>query len=171
MLLWLPQVFKSSAYFTYVQKGLWALISEFSVADSDPPSTADHSSFAVYQTGLAIYSGDQILQSIQKLAGTALGLVLGMLVWHAGAGTGRGSKEGLGVLVAVFMLPVLAFRLYAPVAVAQFAILSAVTTVLIVSSLLKRRIVDIDSNFPLKDRLLMARPVQRLSFPRTSTSS
>lgn len=30
------------------------------------------------QTGLAVYAGDQILQTVQKLTGTALGLVYGM---------------------------------------------------------------------------------------------
>lgn len=44
--------------FTYVEKGLWALIAA--------------------QTTLTIYAGDQLSQSLQKMIGTALGLLYGM---------------------------------------------------------------------------------------------
>lgn len=86
----------------------------------------------MFQTGLAVYAGDQLLQTVQKMAGTAIGLVLGMAIWYAGAGNGSGNAIGLGALVFVLMTPIMAFRLFAPPSQAQLAILAAVTTVLIV---------------------------------------
>ncbi|SCZ97335.1 BZ3500_MvSof-1268-A1-R1_Chr4-2g07145 [Microbotryum saponariae] len=109
--LWLPQVFKTSAYFTYVNKGLWALITA--------------------QTFLSLYAGDQIMATIQKIAGTVVGLLYGMMIWYVG--NGRGSNRiGTAASLFVFMLPLLALRNHAPPAQQQMAILTAVTTVLIV---------------------------------------
>ncbi|KAK4702249.1 hypothetical protein P7C70_g3975, partial [Phenoliferia sp. Uapishka_3] len=112
VLLWLPQIFPRSAYFTYTEKGLWALI--------------------MGQTGLAVFSGDQISQSIQKLAGTAVGLVYGMLIWYIGSGTGSGNRIGLGAAFFVFMIPALAIRLYGPPQYMQSSIMGSITVVLVV---------------------------------------
>lgn len=84
------------------------------------------------QTGLAVYAGDQILQTIHKLAGTALGLVYGMLIWYIGAGTGTGNRIGLGAAFFVFMIPPMALRIFAPPALMQFSMLGAVSVVLVV---------------------------------------
>lgn len=43
------------------------------------------------QTGLAVFSGEQISGFIMKIGGTLLGLVLGMAVWYIGAGRGNGN--------------------------------------------------------------------------------
>ncbi|GAA5871160.1 hypothetical protein JCM8547_001473 [Rhodosporidiobolus lusitaniae] len=110
--IWLPQIFPSTSYLMYSEKSLWALI--------------------MFQTGLGVYAGDQILGSLQKLTGTAVGLVYGMLVWYIGAARGPGSPYGIGAAVIVFMLPAMAIRIFAPPASAQMAIQGAVTTILIV---------------------------------------
>ncbi|GAA5916520.1 hypothetical protein JCM6882_003571 [Rhodosporidiobolus microsporus] len=110
--IWLPQIFSSTALIMYEEKSLWALI--------------------MFQTSLAIYSGDQILSSIQKLFGTAVGLVYGMLMWYLGSANGPGSPYGLGAAVFILMLPAMAIRIYAPLASSQVAIQAAVTSILIV---------------------------------------
>ncbi|GAA5938678.1 hypothetical protein JCM1841_000639 [Sporobolomyces salmonicolor] len=110
--LWLPQIFSTSAYFAYKEKFLWALI--------------------MAQTGMAVYSGDQILSSVQKIAGTGVGLVYGMLIWYVGAANGPGSRPGLGAALFVFFIPAMAIRLYGPPASMQMSMMGAVTTVLVV---------------------------------------
>ncbi|GAA6043841.1 hypothetical protein JCM8097_007230 [Rhodosporidiobolus ruineniae] len=110
--IWLPQQFESTAYLCYSEKSLWALIT--------------------FQTFLGLYSGDQILSSIQKVLGAAIGLVYGMLLWYLGAANGPGSPYGLGAAVFVFMIPAMAIRIYAPLASSQVAIQAAVTTILVV---------------------------------------
>ncbi|SCV69224.1 BQ2448_2244 [Microbotryum intermedium] len=109
--LWLPQVFRTSAYFTYVNKGLWALITA--------------------QTFLSLYAGDQIIATIQKIAGTVVGLLYGMMIWYIGNARGS-SRIGAGAAMFVFMIPLLVVRNHAPLAQSQMAILTAVTSVLIV---------------------------------------
>ncbi|GAA6063210.1 hypothetical protein JCM10212_006843 [Sporobolomyces blumeae] len=101
--LWLPQVFKTSAQISYEQKLIWALI--------------------MAQTGLAVYAGDQILSTIQRVLGTA---------WYIGAANGPGSRIGLGAAFYVLTLPLLAVRIFGPPASVQMVIMAAATTVLIV---------------------------------------
>ncbi|GAA5980157.1 hypothetical protein JCM11641_006931 [Rhodosporidiobolus odoratus] len=112
ILIWLPQVFKSASYIMYSEKSLWCLIT--------------------LQTFLAVYAGDQILASLQKVVGIAVGLVYGMFLWYLGSADGPGSPYGLGAAVFVFMLPVMAIRIFAPPASSQAAIQAAVTAILIV---------------------------------------
>ncbi|GAA5952078.1 hypothetical protein JCM10213_005355 [Rhodosporidiobolus nylandii] len=110
--IWLPQIFRPTAYLMYSEKSLWALIT--------------------FQTFLAIYAGDQILATLQKVVGIAVGLVYGMLIWYLGSASGPGSPYGLGAAVFVFMIPAMAIRIFAPPASSQAAIQAAVTTILIV---------------------------------------
>ncbi|GAA5839652.1 hypothetical protein JCM5353_003329, partial [Sporobolomyces roseus] len=112
IVLWLPQIFRSSAQISYEQKLLWAQI--------------------MAQTGLAVYSGDQILSTIQRLIGTALGLVYGMLIFYIGTGNGGGNRIGLGAAFYCFFTPLLAIRLFAPPATLQGTLLLAVTPILVV---------------------------------------
>lgn len=109
-------------------------------------------------SGLAVYSGDQILSTIQRLIGTALGLVYGMLIFYIGsesfsgeeerggekkeretdvlakkAGNGGGNRIGLGAAFYCFFTPLLAIRLFAPPATLQGTLLLAVTPILVVS--------------------------------------
>jgi hypothetical protein len=85
------------------------------------------------QTGLAVLAGDQIMQTIQKVAGTVVGLVWGVIIWYVGSGHGKGNRIGLGAAFFVCMLPAMALRLHAPPQHAQSAIIGSVTVVLIVS--------------------------------------
>ncbi|GAA5900035.1 uncharacterized protein JCM6883_006070 [Sporobolomyces salmoneus] len=119
--LWLPQIFRTTAQLSCYslptlssaeQKLLWAQI--------------------MAQTGLSVYSGDQILSTIQRLIGTACGLVYGLVIWYTGSGNGGGSRPGLGAAFYILFLPVLAIRLFTPLASMQGTLMLAVTTVLVV---------------------------------------
>ncbi|KAM0786792.1 hypothetical protein ACM66B_002226 [Microbotryomycetes sp. NB124-2] len=112
MLLWVPQIVPSSAFFTYEYKGLWALI--------------------MFQTGFAVFAGDQILQTIQKMAGTAVGLLWGCVIWYIGSGSGDGNRIGLGAAFFVLFLPLMTYRVLATPATQMAIMMTAVTTVLIV---------------------------------------
>ncbi|KWU42289.1 hypothetical protein RHOSPDRAFT_36164 [Rhodotorula sp. JG-1b] len=115
IVLWLPQVFRTTAFLMYSEKLLWAQITA--------------------QTFMAPYAGDQVFSTLQRILGTAIGLVYGMLLvrqWYIGAANGRGTSVGVGSSLFVLTLPVLAMRLHAPPASAMIAIMVTVTTVLVV---------------------------------------
>ncbi|KAG8751127.1 hypothetical protein FRC11_009675, partial [Ceratobasidium sp. 423] len=90
--LWLPQVFKSSAEFTYNEKGLWALI--------------------MAQFGLNMYMSDQIGQFVARITGTVGGGVIGMLIWYIGSGHGTGNPYGVAAAFGVLIIPMLFARLF-----------------------------------------------------------
>ncbi|KAF8608867.1 hypothetical protein BDV93DRAFT_465925 [Ceratobasidium sp. AG-I] len=90
--LWLPQVLKSSAEFTYNEKGLWALI--------------------MAQFGLNMYMSDQIGQFVARILGTVGGGVIGMVIWYIGSGHGIGNPFGLAAAFGVFLIPLLFARLF-----------------------------------------------------------
>ncbi|KAJ7834017.1 hypothetical protein B0H13DRAFT_2370095 [Mycena leptocephala] len=50
------------------------------------------------QTTLNIYAADQISKSVTRLGGTFLGLVLGLIAWYAGNGSGNGNPYGATAL-------------------------------------------------------------------------
>ncbi|CAA7266342.1 unnamed protein product [Cyclocybe aegerita] len=81
--LWIPSVIPSSAWFYYEQKGMWA--------------------FVMAQTALALYAGDQIMSFLIRIIGTVVGLLLGIAVWHIGAGHGNGNPYGI-VIASVNIL-------------------------------------------------------------------
>lgn len=110
--LWLPAVIRNTAHFYYVQKGIWALI--------------------MAQTTLTIYAGDQLYNYFIRLTGTLIGLVVGLLVWYVGNANSRGNVYGVGASVAVFLVPLMFFRLFAPQQYLPGTILMAATVVLIV---------------------------------------
>ncbi|KAK4057506.1 hypothetical protein OIO90_001575 [Microbotryomycetes sp. JL221] len=112
MLLWVPQIVPSSAFFSYEYKALWALI--------------------MFQTGCAVFAGDQVLQTIQKLVGTAMGLLWGCVIWYIGAGRGPGNRIGLGAAFVILFAPVLAHRILSPPSSQMVSMMLAVTTVLVV---------------------------------------
>ncbi|KAI0055431.1 hypothetical protein BV25DRAFT_1833168 [Artomyces pyxidatus] len=111
ILLWLPAVFKASAHFYYVNKGIWALI--------------------MAQTTLTIFIGDQLYNYVIRLAGTAIGLVYGLLIWYVGNARGNGTPYGEAASVAVFVLPLVFVRLFGPPQFLQGIILMNATVVLI----------------------------------------
>ncbi|THH16060.1 hypothetical protein EW146_g4511 [Bondarzewia mesenterica] len=112
VLLFLPAVFKSSAHFYYVQKGVWALI--------------------MAQTTLNIYAGDQLFNYVVRLGGTFIGLIVGLVVWYIGNGRGHGNRYGVAAAVAVFLVPLVFFRLFTPPQYLSGIVLTCATVTLIV---------------------------------------
>ncbi|KAG8992832.1 hypothetical protein FRB94_006979 [Tulasnella sp. JGI-2019a] len=111
ILLWLPAVFKKSAWFTYTQRGLWALI--------------------MGQITLVVYVSDQIKAVKGRILGTVLGGLIGMVAWYVGnGGSGEGNAYGLAASSALFIVPVTFNRLFNPVPLD--AIMSGVTTMLVI---------------------------------------
>ncbi|KAF5376953.1 hypothetical protein D9615_007250 [Tricholomella constricta] len=110
--LWIPSVCSSSAWFYYGNRGLWALI--------------------MAQTGLAVYAGDQIAGFFVRIAGTILGLLVGMAVWYIGAGSGNGNPYGIVVATTAFTAPFLLGRLAAPPQQMMLWVMTAVTVVFVV---------------------------------------
>ncbi|KAI9465778.1 hypothetical protein BJY52DRAFT_1376562 [Lactarius psammicola] len=111
--LWLPAVIRNTAHFYYVQKGIWALI--------------------MAQTTLTIYAGDQLYNYITRLTGTFIGLIVGFAdLIRPGNANSRGNVYGVGASVAVFLVPLMFIRLFAPQQYLQGIILMGATTILIV---------------------------------------
>ncbi|KAI0266396.1 hypothetical protein BC834DRAFT_969435 [Gloeopeniophorella convolvens] len=111
ILMWLPSVFKTTAHFYYVNKGIWSLI--------------------MAQTILTVYAGDQLYNYIIRISGTFLGLVMGLLIWYTGNANGNGTQYGFAASYAVLMTPVLFIRLFAPPQYMQGVILGTITVTLI----------------------------------------
>ncbi|KAJ7463697.1 hypothetical protein FB451DRAFT_1352935 [Mycena latifolia] len=92
--LWLPAVFRSTAHFYYVEKGIWALI--------------------MAQTTINIYAADQIYNYVTRLGGTFLGLGFGLVAWYAGNGTSNGNPYGAAAAFGVVVFPLVFLRVFAP---------------------------------------------------------
>ncbi|WVR05967.1 hypothetical protein IAU60_002995 [Kwoniella sp. DSM 27419] len=105
--LWIPQVCQNSAYFTYTNRGLWALI--------------------MAQTGLGIFTGEQITNFIIRMSGTIVGLILGMLAWYIGSGSGSGNPYGVAAATMVLAAPCLFIRIAVPIDKAPFFLMTNVT--------------------------------------------
>lgn len=73
--LWIPSVCPSSARFYYMNRGLWALI--------------------MAQTGLGIFTGEQVYNFVTRMTGTCIGAVIGMVLWYIGAQRGPGEPYGV----------------------------------------------------------------------------
>ncbi|WVQ97371.1 hypothetical protein IAU59_004483 [Kwoniella sp. CBS 9459] len=110
--LWIPAVCPSSAYFTYTNRGLWALI--------------------MAQTGLGVFTGEQILTFFVRMGGTVLGLVIGMVVWYIGAGRGPGNPYGIAAATMVFIAPCLFIRIALPMEKSPFFLMTNVTIMFVV---------------------------------------
>ncbi|KAL5494924.1 hypothetical protein ACEPAI_386 [Sanghuangporus weigelae] len=112
VLLWLPAVLRSSANLYYVEKGVWALI--------------------MAQTALNVYVSDTIYSIVTRTLGTFLGLVMGLLIWYIGNGSGNGNPYGTAAAYGVFIIPVLFARINAPPTLLQPLIMFSATLSLIV---------------------------------------
>ncbi|KAI5117073.1 hypothetical protein M0805_007950 [Coniferiporia weirii] len=112
VLLWLPAVFPASAYFYYVEKGVWALI--------------------MAQTAMNVYVSDQIYSMTARCIGTVCGLIVGLLVWYIGNGHGNGNPYGVAAAFGVFLIPVIFARIHAPPALLQPIVMFNATLALIV---------------------------------------
>ncbi|KAI0299989.1 hypothetical protein B0F90DRAFT_1668483 [Multifurca ochricompacta] len=107
ILLWLP-------YFFYVNKGLCRL-----------------RALIMGQATMSVYAGDQVYQYVIRITGTFLGLITTLLIWYTGNGSGNGTPYGLAVSYAVFFVPIMFVRLFAPVKYAQGISLGCYTASLI----------------------------------------
>ncbi|ORY33700.1 hypothetical protein BCR39DRAFT_592676 [Naematelia encephala] len=105
--LWIPQVCHSSAYFVYSNRGLWALI--------------------MAQTGLGVFTGEQISTFFLRMAGTCAGLVVGMVTWYVGSGHGPGNPYGVAASTMFFIAPFLYLRIAAPPPAMVFFLMTGVT--------------------------------------------
>ncbi|OCF31124.1 hypothetical protein I316_07256 [Kwoniella heveanensis BCC8398] len=110
--LWIPAVCPSSAYFTYTNRGLWALI--------------------MAQTGLGVFTGEQILTFFIRMGGTVVGLIIGMVVWYIGAARGPGNPYGIAAATMVFIAPCLFIRIALPIEKAPFFLMTNVTIMFVV---------------------------------------
>ncbi|CUA73001.1 putative protein C57A7,05 [Schizosaccharomyces pombe 972h-] [Rhizoctonia solani] len=90
--LWFPQVIKSSAEFTYNERGLWAMI--------------------MAQFGVEMYMSDHIGGFVVRTAGTVAGGLIGTTLWYIGAGSGPGNPYGLAATFGVCVTPLVFFRLF-----------------------------------------------------------
>ncbi|CAG7566221.1 unnamed protein product [Fusarium equiseti] len=89
-----PAVIPSSAGFYYREKGLWALI--------------------MAQMALEPYMSDFNSGIIIRTLGTIAGGVLGLVCWYIGAGNGPGNPYGLAAIMAVVIVGMMWWRLFAP---------------------------------------------------------
>ncbi|KAF9011593.1 hypothetical protein BDZ89DRAFT_1077624 [Hymenopellis radicata] len=110
--LWIPTVCSSSIWFVYNNRALWALI--------------------MAQTGLAVFAGDQIFSFIVRLSATIFGLLLGLVCWYIGAGSGNGNAYGIVVVSTFFVAPFLFMQINASPALRSFWTMIGVTAVFIV---------------------------------------
>lgn len=110
--MWTPQVVPHSAWFTYSNRGLWALI--------------------MSQTGLGVFTGEQIFQFIQRASGTAAGCVWGMVIWYLGAQKTNGTPYGVAASTMCLMAPIIFIRLAVPPQQMVIWLMLSVTTMLVV---------------------------------------
>ncbi|WVQ85239.1 hypothetical protein IAT38_007404 [Cryptococcus sp. DSM 104549] len=110
--LYIPAVCPSSAWIYFTNRGLWGLI--------------------MAQTGMGVFTGEQIISFIIRMGATIGGAVIGMVVWYVGSGRGNGNPYGVGAATMVFIAPTLFVRIVAPMAQSVFWIMLNVTTMFVV---------------------------------------
>lgn len=109
--LWVPSVCASTAWFAYDNKALWALI--------------------MAQVSLAVYAGEQIASFLLRVAGTVIGLLLGMAAWYMGSGHGDGNPYGVVIATSALVAPFMFLRLCSPPQYTAFWLLTGVTIVFV----------------------------------------
>ncbi|KAJ7093436.1 hypothetical protein B0H15DRAFT_832325 [Mycena belliarum] len=110
--LWVPSVVPRTAWFFYVNKGLWALI--------------------MAQMGLAPYAGDQLAGLAGRLLGTGLGLLVGMAAWYIAApGKADGNAYAVVIVTTVIVAPFLLARIAGPPAQMMVWMMVGVTVVFV----------------------------------------
>ncbi|KAK0471132.1 hypothetical protein IW261DRAFT_1513189 [Armillaria novae-zelandiae] len=110
--LWIPCVVRSSAFFYYREKGIWALI--------------------MAQTMINLYAADQIFNLVIRLTGTFAGLVAGLLAWYLGNAKSTGSVYGSAAAVGFVLIPIVFVRLFGPTKYLQGVVLACATFALVV---------------------------------------
>ncbi|KAK7730262.1 hypothetical protein SLS63_005832 [Diaporthe eres] len=109
----IPAVLKTTAGFYYIEKGFWALI--------------------MAQMALVPYASDFVSGLLVRVAGTVAGGVVGLVCWYIGAGSGPGNPYGLAAVMAVAIVALMWWRLFAPPDQIQAPIMMASTMYLVVS--------------------------------------
>jgi len=84
------------------------------------------------QTTLNIYAADQIWNYMLRLLGTIIGLIYGLLCWYIGSAKSNGSPYGMAASVAVFLVPLVFCRIFAPMQYLPGVMMVAATWALIV---------------------------------------
>ncbi|ADV25553.1 Conserved hypothetical protein [Cryptococcus gattii WM276] len=117
--LFVPAVCENSAQFYYENRyiffkklGLWALI--------------------MAQTGMGVFTGEQITSFVVRMGGTATGLVVGMLAWYIGSGHSNGNPYGVTAATLVLIAPCLFIRIAVPMEKAVFFLMTNVTIMFVV---------------------------------------
>lgn len=114
--------------FVYSERGLWGLIMgqmTLGMSTSGPEQhflTMSHSTVHVRPafrvSNLASFPSfsmpDGTCRLKGRILGTVAGGVLGMVAWYAGNGHGNGNPYGMAASAAVFLVPIIFFRLYYP---------------------------------------------------------
>ncbi|KAK6065548.1 hypothetical protein SCUP234_12523 [Seiridium cupressi] len=111
--LGVPAAITTSAGFYYREKGLWALI--------------------MSQMALVPYTSDFISSLLVRVIGTAAGGVFGLVCWYIGAGSGPGNAYGMAAIMAVAVVALMWWRLFAPPEQITAGIMMASTIYLVVS--------------------------------------
>ncbi|KAI5461761.1 hypothetical protein BGZ63DRAFT_356921 [Mariannaea sp. PMI_226] len=107
-----PAVVKTSAGFFYRNKGLWAVI--------------------MAQLSLVPYTADLLYGIIVRVVGTIIGGVIGLVAWYIGAGNGSGNPYGLAAILAVVIVLIMWWRLFAHPALIPAGIMMGATAYLVI---------------------------------------
>ncbi|ETS81358.1 hypothetical protein PFICI_06360 [Pestalotiopsis fici W106-1] len=108
-----PAVITTSSGFYYREKGLWALI--------------------MAQMAIVPYTSDFISGLILRLTATVAGGVIGLVCWYIGAGSGSGNPYGMAAVMAVAIVVLMYWRLFAPQEQLQAGIMLTSTLYLVVA--------------------------------------
>ncbi|KAF2997210.1 hypothetical protein E8E14_001560 [Neopestalotiopsis sp. 37M] len=108
-----PAVIPASSGFYYREKGLWALI--------------------MGQMALVPYTSDFISGLLIRLGSTILGGIIGLVCWYIGAGSGPGNPYGMAAVMAVIIVAIMWYRLFAPPEMLQAGIMMTTTIYLVVA--------------------------------------
>ncbi|KAF7514576.1 hypothetical protein G7054_g15191 [Neopestalotiopsis clavispora] len=108
-----PAVVTTSSGFYYREKGLWALI--------------------MAQMAIVPYTSDFISGLIIRCAATVAGGVIGLACWYIGAGSGPGNPYGMAAVMAVAIVVLMYWRLFAPQDQLQAGIMLTSTLYLVVA--------------------------------------
>ncbi|KAI0151233.1 hypothetical protein BJ166DRAFT_385006 [Pestalotiopsis sp. NC0098] len=108
-----PAVITTSSGFYYREKGLWALI--------------------MAQMALVPYTSDFVSGLLIRATATVAGGVIGLACWYIGAGSGPGNPYGMAAVMAVVIVILMYWRLFAPQEQLQAGIMLTSTLYLVVA--------------------------------------